>query len=168
MKILNRKKKNEIEELRKRGVTIGKNTDILDSLIDKGHGYLIDIGDNVTITGSTLLAHDASTKKHLGYTKVGKIKIGNNVFIGYGSIILPNVTIGDNVIVGAGSVVRKDIPCNSVVMGNPATVVCTFSEYIMANKKRMKKVPVYNTYWRNKTEDEKEKMKNEIGKWGGV
>lgn len=61
-----------------------------------------------------------------------------------GSIILPGVTIGNNVIVGAGSVVREDIPDNSVVMGNPARVVCTVDEYKEKNRERMKKVPVYN------------------------
>ena len=50
-------------------------------------------------------------------------QIGNNVFVGSGSIILPGVTIGNNVIVGAGSVVRTDIPDDSVVTGNPATII---------------------------------------------
>ncbi len=51
------------------------------------------------------------------------IHIGNNVWIGGGVQILPGVTIGDNVTIGAGSVVVRDIPSNSVAVGNPATVV---------------------------------------------
>lgn len=51
------------------------------------------------------------------------VSIGNNVWIGGGVQILPGVTIGDNVTIGAGSVVVKDIPANSVAVGNPATVV---------------------------------------------
>ena len=48
------------------------------------------------------------------------IKVGNNVWIGGGSIINPGVTIGDNVIIGSGSVVTKDLPGNAIYAGNPA------------------------------------------------
>lgn len=51
------------------------------------------------------------------------VTIGNNVWIGGGAILLPGVTIGDNVAIGAGSVVTKDIPSNSVALGNPCRVV---------------------------------------------
>lgn len=61
-----------------------------------------------------VLAHDASMHNVLGYTKIGRVRIGNNVFIGAGSIVLPNVQIGDNSIVGAGSIVTKDISPNVV------------------------------------------------------
>ncbi|WP_202171413.1 DapH/DapD/GlmU-related protein [Bacillus sp. USDA818B3_A] len=49
------------------------------------------------------------------------VKIGDNCWIGAGSIICPGVTIGDNSVIGAGSVVTKDIPANSVAVGNPCT-----------------------------------------------
>jgi acetyltransferase-like isoleucine patch superfamily enzyme len=52
-----------------------------------------------------------------------KIKIGNNVWVGWGSIILKGVTIGDNSIVAAGAVVVKDVPSNVIVAGNPAKVI---------------------------------------------
>ena len=51
------------------------------------------------------------------------IQIGRNVFIGMGAILLPGVCVGDDVIIGAGSVIAKDIPCDSIVVGNPARVV---------------------------------------------
>ena len=51
------------------------------------------------------------------------VRIGNNVWIGGGAIILPGVTIGDNVTIGAGSVVTKDIPSNTVAAGNPCRVL---------------------------------------------
>lgn len=48
--------------------------------------------------------------------------IGNNVWLGAGAVILPGVTIGDNAVIGAGSVVTKDIPANTVAVGNPCRV----------------------------------------------
>ena len=51
------------------------------------------------------------------------VSIGNNVWIGGTVTILPGVTIGDNVTIGAGSVVTKDIPANSIAVGNPAKVI---------------------------------------------
>ena len=148
--------------MRKRGVKIGENVHIFSSNIDNGHGFSVEIGNNVTITNASILTHDASTKKFLGYSKVGKVKIGDNVFVGYGSLILPGVEIGNNVIIGGGAVVRDSIPEDSVVIGNPAKVVCSVSEYIEKNRQRMKKVPVYETYWRDKTEDEKNQMIREL------
>lgn len=74
------------DQWRERGVRIGKNFDAPDSVIDYCFGFLVTIGDNVTLSGTTVLAHDGSTKKILGYSKVGNVVIGNNVFVGYGSI----------------------------------------------------------------------------------
>lgn len=56
-----------------------------------------------------------------GYT--APVIIGQNVWIGGGSVILPGVTIGDNAVIGAGSVVTKSVPPNSLAIGNPARVV---------------------------------------------
>ncbi len=51
------------------------------------------------------------------------ITIGNDVWVGGGSIILPGITIGNNCVIGAGSVVTKDVPDNSMAVGNPAKVI---------------------------------------------
>lgn len=51
------------------------------------------------------------------------ITIGDNVWLGGGAIVLPGVSIGDNSVIGAGAVVTKDIPANSVAVGNPARVI---------------------------------------------
>lgn len=60
----------------------------------------------------------------------GRVKIGDNVFIGMNSTILKGVTIGDNVVIGANSLINKDVPSNSVVVGNPQRVVCDIDEYL--------------------------------------
>jgi len=161
-----------IEQLIKMGLKVGKNFNKQDGCtIDYSHCFLISIGDNVTLAPNVIiLAHDASTKMFLNYAKIGLVHIGNNVFIGAGSIILPNVKIGDNVIVGAGSIVTKDIPDNSLAAGNPAKVIGSVSDYLNKNKELMKTRPVYNENWTtrcNVTNSQKEQMiqdlKNGIG-----
>lgn len=56
------------------------------------------------------------------------VRIGNNVWIGANSVILPGVTIGDNTVIGAGSIVTKDIPANVVAVGNPCRVLRAINE----------------------------------------
>ncbi len=72
---------------------------------------------------------------------MGTIEIGDNVFIGAGSILLPNTKIGSNVVIGAGAVVSKDIPANAVAVGNPARVLCTIEEYVDRSLKASVTIP---------------------------
>ena len=129
---LNQSQLSNLHELRRRGASIGENVDILDNcIIDPDHCFHIKIGNNVTFAPNVhVLAHDASTKKFIGYTKVKNTTIGNNVFVGAGSLILPGVKVGDNVIIAAGSVVTKDIPDDTVFGGNPAKQISTTSSYL--------------------------------------
>ena len=127
------------------GGYVGENFDLIQSSIDMSTPYLISIGNDVTLTGVKVLTHDASLKKSLGYSKVGAVNIGNNVFVGWGSIILMNTTIGNNVIIGAGSVVCKDIPDNSVAVGNPCRVICSYDEYLDKMRDKMQFVPVVDS-----------------------
>ncbi len=96
--------------------------------------FLVEIGDRVTITsGVRMLTHDGATwlirdEKGRRY-HFANVKIGNDVFVGIDSIIMPGVQIGNNVIIAAGSVVTKSIPSNSIVAGNPAKIICTYREY---------------------------------------
>ena len=61
-------------------------------------------------------------------TQTAPVKIGNGVWIGGGTVILPGVTIGDNVTVGAGSVVTRSIPSDTVACGNPCRPVRSIAE----------------------------------------
>ncbi|BEI56977.1 MULTISPECIES: acyltransferase [Butyricimonas] len=101
--------------------------------IDAVFPELIEIGDNfIAAPGSKILTHDASLLLFTDNLKIRaqKTTIGNSVFLGECSVVMPGVTINDNVIVGAGSIVTKDIPANSVVAGNPAKLICTVDAYI--------------------------------------
>ena len=160
------------EKLIKMGMKVGKNFGRLGGVIlDPSHCWLIEIGDDVTMAPRVhILCHDASTKKFLGYTKIGRVTIGNNVFIGAESIVLPNVTIGDNVIIGANSTVTHDIPSNSVVAGAPARVICTLEEYLVKEQNRMENSFCYGEEFtlRGNVSNEmklrqKEELKGKIG-----
>lgn len=105
------------------------------SYLDSSFPWLIKIGKNVTIAPDVrVLAHDGSSKNIMGYSVVGLVNIGDNVFVGTKSVILPGVTIGDNVIIGAGSIVNKDIPSNVVVAGNPVKIICSTKDFIDKKK----------------------------------
>lgn len=135
-------------------------------VIDPEYPWLISIGKNSYLTkGVVILAHDASTKLHTGYSKLGRVNIGDNTFIGINSIILPHVTIGSNVIVAAGSVVTHDIPDNCVVAGNPAQLIGSTSVIMEKHKQKMISSPVYENGWTNKTgitKEKKGKMNEEL------
>lgn len=122
------------------------------------HGYLIKIGDNVTISHAELLCHDASTKPFLGYSKIGRIDIGNNVFIGARAVVLPGVTIGNNVVIAAGCVVNKSIPDNSIVAGVPCKIIGSYDEYVEKNKMLFEKTIHQDTIASKKTDKEKKEM----------
>lgn len=121
----------ELEYLISHGMHLGKNSTInAGCTIDSGWPWLISIGDNVTISSNvTILAHDASTNIVGRGTKLGKVTIGNNVFIGTNAVVLCNTHIGDNVIIGAGSIVTHDLPSNGVYAGAPAVKISTIEEY---------------------------------------
>lgn len=91
------------------------------------------------------------------------MKIGNNVFVGAGSIILPNVVIGDNVVIGAGSIVSRSLEANAVYAGVPAKTICSIEDYKNKTISKIKMGGViferkYRTF--NLSKEEKSYMKS--------
>lgn len=79
----------------------------------------VEIGENCTLRNSTTIGH----KLRVDGTLSGCPKIGNNVDIGANVCIIGDIIIGDNVKIGAGAVVIKDVPSDSIAVGNPARII---------------------------------------------
>lgn len=128
-----------IEDLKKKGLTVGTNFYMQEGcIIDPSHSCHIVIGNDVSLAPNVhILAHDASTWWFIEHSKIKNVRIGNRVFIGAGSIVMPGVTIGNDVIVGAGSVVTKSIPDNCLYAGNPAKFMMYTDAYIAKEKAKM-------------------------------
>ena len=118
------------------GVTVGEDCRLIE--ITRGtfgtEPYLVRLGDHVTVTAEVaFITHDGGVWVFRGRDPdvdvFGPIIIGNNVFLGFRTTILPGVTIGDNCVIGAGSIVTRSIPANSVAVGAPARVIRTTDEY---------------------------------------
>ncbi len=160
--IMWKKRERFIARLISNGLKLGKDVEIIDTFFfDPSHCFLISIGDRCTICPNVrLIAHDASTKKHLGYTKIGKIDIKEVSFLGDSVVVLPDVTIGPYTIVGAGSVVTRDIPPRTVAAGNPARAICSLEEYLERIKVISADKKIFDeSYYINRLDD---KMRHEI------
>ena len=106
-------------------MVIGKNVRIWGE-IEKFRNDIVTTGDNVVIASESVIITHCPISFYNG--KKVDITIGNNVYIGRKSIILPSVTIGDNVVIGAGSVVSGDIPSNCTAGGNPCRKIRSMTE----------------------------------------
>lgn len=95
-------------------------------------GAKVTFGDNVFIApdcGFHTAGHPLDVaRRNKGLEYARPITVGNNVWIGAGVHVLPGVTIGDNCVIGAGSVVNRDIPTNSLAVGNPCRVIRSLEE----------------------------------------
>lgn len=156
-----------VERLVQMGLTVGKNFNPqLGFNLDPSHCWLITIGDDVTLAPNvTILAHDASMHRALGYTKIAKVTIGNRVFIGAGAIVLPGVTIGDDAIIGAGSVVTRIVPAGKVFAGNPAREICDTVDFLKKHADAMKVRPTYDesyTLRQNVPQEKKNEQKTDL------
>ena len=107
--------------------------------------YLVTFGQNVHISrDASFICHDGATlpfRKDIPDLELaGEIKVGSNVFIGKGAVVLANVSIGNDCIVGAHAVVTKDVDDGNVVAGNPAKVIKTTEKYLEDAQRRSLKI----------------------------
>ena len=143
--------KNRARYLRKKGGCCGRNNHFNCSAKAFGtEPYLLSFVNDCTIAaGVVFITHDGGmeTLNNLQFFKdvrmdsIGRITIGNNVYVGTNAIILPGVTIGDNAIIGAGAIVTKDVPPNVVVAGVPAKKIKTLEEYYRSNIQKQRVYP---------------------------
>ena len=128
-----------LDYYRRKGIKIGEGTFIRDTKhinVDISRPELLEIGSNVLLhKGTIILTHDYASRCFVNsdsefYPSHGKVKIGNNVWLGENVTICKGVTIGDNCIIGIGSIVTKSIPSNSVAVGIPAKVICSYQDYM--------------------------------------
>ena len=100
------------------------------TLVDDSEIYIGDnvlFGPNVTVATAGHTVQPELRKKWYQFSV--PVRIGSNVWIGAGSVILPGVTIGDGSVIGAGSVVTRDLPANVVAYGNPCRVAREIGEH---------------------------------------
>lgn len=148
----------EVCIFRKRGIEVGSNTLLLNCRFSSSSkGDRFSIGADCTCTGVTFLGHDASPTLFIdeltselhpvlsGSRRSYRmpIKVGNRVFIGFNSTILPGITIADNCVIAAGSVVTKNIDVPGVYGGNPAKFICSIDSYVDRYKQRLYQTPEF-------------------------
>lgn len=114
------------------GVSVGTDCRIL-SLETGSEPWLITIGNRVTVSGGVqFLTHDGAGWLYNDESgrrfRYAAIDIGDDVFVGNRSILMPGVKIGNKCVIGAGSIVTKSIPEGSVVAGNPARHITSYDE----------------------------------------
>ena len=135
------------EILRRHGrfFAIGRDCSILPSTV-VSDPQLVRIGNNVSLSTCSLIGHDGSIavlNRAYGVKldRVGKIDVRDNVFIGYGAIVLPNVTIGPNAIVAAGAVVTRDVPPGHIVAGVPAKPIGLVADFVHRLQEQTSELP---------------------------
>lgn len=161
--------RSSFEQAKLKGMKIGDDVYVMgECFFDLGYPWLIEIGDRVTFAPRVcVLVHDASTKNSLGYSRIGKVKIGNDVFIGANVTILPGISIGNNVIIGAGTIVSHSVPDNSVMVGNPMRKIKNYDEFILEQKKLIGESRVFDvsySLFAEVDEEKKHEMCDELEK----
>jgi maltose O-acetyltransferase len=111
-----------IEHLVAQGMQLGVGVHLSHELyIDGLNPWLISIGDYATLSPYVaLITHDTSLVHHTGQSRLGRVVVGDRVYVGVGAILLPGTNIGADSVVGAGAVVHGEIPPGSLALGNPA------------------------------------------------
>lgn len=141
---------------RRLGVNIGDGCSFVGRNISfSSEPYLVTLGNYVRVSFDVaFVTHDGGTfvlrREKPNVSLYGKIVVGNNVFIGARSIIMPNVTIGDNCIIAAGSVVTKNVKSGTIVGGVPAKYIGDIAEYAEKHKHELLPIADYSFFDKKK------------------
>lgn len=131
-----------IEFARKIGVKIGKDCRLIDVEFST-EPYLVSIGNHVSATKTRFETHDGAVwvfrESEPDIDMIGRIDIEDNVYIGYGAIILPGTKIGANTIIGAHSLVKGELEAGYVYAGTPIRKICSVKEYYQKNAAKFTK-----------------------------
>lgn len=121
-----------IEQMCARGMRLGRNVVIMPGVtLDSAYPWLVEIEDGCRISAEVrIMAHDATSFRDLGVTRLGRVRILRDSFIGERAIILPGVTIGPRAMIAAGSMVNRDIGPDLLAAGNPARVYGKYDEFL--------------------------------------
>jgi acetyltransferase-like isoleucine patch superfamily enzyme len=136
-----------VRRARQMGATVGEGCRLY-SLRIASEAELVELGDNVIVSGDVIFIthdgaiHTARERFQNANGHYGRIRIGNNCFIGMRATIMPGVELGEGCVVAAGAVVMDSFPENCVIAGNPATYVCPSSIYM--NLKRHSAATIYD------------------------
>lgn len=132
---------------RSKGATIGSDCRLIGC--DFGsEPYLVTLGDHVSATDTAFVTHDGGVwvlrpeAEFRDADLLAPIRVGDNVFLGSGALVMPGVSIGSDVVVGARSLVTQDIPDGSIAAGVPARVLRSVTEYRERVRERV--VPTSN------------------------
>ncbi|MBQ3055836.1 MAG: acyltransferase [Oscillospiraceae bacterium] len=139
------RRKGMVSYWRSQGAKIGEGCDIHVNATLGSEPYLVEIGNHVRInTNVHILTHDGGVwvlrgmkPEYADADLFAPVKIGDNVHIGTGAMIMPGVTIGSNCIIGCDAVVTHDVPTGSVAVGVPARVIKTIEAYEEKNRDRL-------------------------------
>ena len=127
---------------------IGNKCSILQTTVFTDPAF-VRLGNNVQFGSCCVLGHNGVVKMlnrayGVKLDSVGKTDFRDNVFVGYGCIILPGVTIGPNVVIGAGSVVTRDVPPNYIMVGSPARRIGSVDDFIAKLEAKTAQYPWVN------------------------
>ncbi|HHZ8891379.1 TPA: acyltransferase [Klebsiella michiganensis] len=133
------RKNDQVKWARKIGVSVGNDCRLIDVSFSS-EPYLVSIGNHVSATKVHFETHDGGLwvfrDKHPDWDIINKITIGDNVYLGFGCLILPGVVIENNVVVGANSVITKNLEANAVYAGVPARKIKDLNEYYLSCKEK--------------------------------
>jgi acetyltransferase-like isoleucine patch superfamily enzyme len=135
-----RRRRDPVAYARSLGVKIGDDCRLI--AVDFGsEPYLVTLGNHVSATATQFVTHDGGVwvfrDQRPEADLIAPITVGDNVFLGTGTTVLPGVSIGDNVVVGAGAVVTRDLPSDCVAVGAPAKPLRSLDEYWQAVESRL-------------------------------